>query len=238
MCSIRAQQHRRAHGCGIKTRKWIMNQPHSLARTVSGIALLIFGITGVGFAQNEGVKQVEQLIKKANAGVESITDTKVQLQKTMDAYNAVLAPDVKNRRDAYEKLQKEVTESEKKRAVVSTRNGELNVEAGKLFKDWEGSTAAIQDPALRQRSQDRLAQAKKRYSEIQANGQGAATLYTPFMKALQDQVTYLGHDLNPGAVASLKPEADKLNVQAKELYSAIDKTTAAATSNISQLSAD
>ena len=215
-----------------------MNQPHSLARTISGIALIIFGTTAVGFAQNEGVKQVEQLIKKANAGVESITDTKVQLQKTMEAYNAVLAPEVKDRRDAYEKLQKEVTESEKKRAVVSTRNGELNVEAGKLFKDWEGSTAAIQDPALRQRSQERLAQAKKRYSEIQANGQGAAKLYTPFMKALQDQVTYLGHDLNPGAVASLKPEADKLNVQAKELYSAIDKTTAAATSNISQLSAD
>ena len=71
-----------------------------------------------------------------------------------------LPPDVKDRRDAYEKLQKEVTESKKKRAVVSTRNGELNVEAGKLFKDWEGSTAAIQDPALRQRSQERRPQAK------------------------------------------------------------------------------
>jgi hypothetical protein len=221
-----------------RSKEWTMNHPHSLARTISGIALIIFGTTAVGFAQDEGVKQVEQLIKKANAGVESITDTKVQLQKTMEAYNAVLAPDVKDRRDAYKKLQREVTESEKKRAVVATRNGELNVEAGRLFKNWEGSTAAIQDPELRQRSQERLAQAKKRYSEIQANGQGAARLYTPFMKALQDQVTYLGHDLNPSAVASLKPEADKLNVQAKELYSAIDKTTAAATNNISQLSAD
>ena len=215
-----------------------MNQPHSLARTVSGIALIIFGTTGVGFAQDEGVKQVEQLVKKANAGVTSINDTKLQLQKTMEAYNAVLAPDVKDRRDAYKKLQKEVATSEKKRAVVSTRNGEMNVEAGKLFKNWEGSTAAILDPELRERSQQRLAQAKKRYSEIQANGQGAASLYTPFMKALQDQVTYLGHDLNPTAVASLKPEADKLNVQAQDLSSAIDKTTAAANNNISQLRAD
>jgi len=215
-----------------------MNQPPSLARTISGIAVIIFGTATVGFAQDEGVKQIQELIKKANAGVESINDTKAQLQKTMEAYNAVLAPDVKDRRDAYKKLQKEVNESEKKRAVVATRNGEMNVEAGKLFKTWEGSTAAIQDPELRKRSQDRLAQAKKRYSDIQANGQGAARLYTPFMKALQDQVTYLGHDLNAGAVASLKPEADKLNVQAKELYSAIDKTTAAATSNISQLSAN
>ena len=215
-----------------------MNQPRSFTKTVSGIALIIFGTIGVGSAQDEGVKQVEQLIKKANAGVESINDTKLQLQKTMEAYNAVLAPDVKDRRDAYKKLQKEVATTEKKRAMVSTRNGEMNVEAGRLFKNWEGSTAAIQDPALRQRSQERLAVAKKRYSEIQANGQGAASLYTPFMKALQDQVTYLGHDLNPEAVATLKPEADKLNAQAKELYSAIDKTTAAANNNISQLRAD
>lgn len=215
-----------------------MIQLHSSARTLSGIALILLGTTAVSLAQDEGVKQVEQLIKKANAGVESINDTKAQLQKTMEAYNAVLAPDVKDRRDAYKKLQKEVTESEKKRAVVSTRNGEMNVEAEKLFKNWEGSTAAIQDAALRQRSQDRLAQAKKRFNEIQANGQGAAKLYTPFMKALQDQVTYLGHDLNPGAVASLKPEADKLNAQAKELFSAIDKTTASATNNISQLNAN
>jgi hypothetical protein len=215
-----------------------MNQPRSFTKTVSGIALIIFGTIGVGSAQDEGVKQVEQLIKKANAGVESINDTKLQLQKTMEAYNAVLAPDVKDRRDAYKKLQKEVATTEKKRAMVSTRNGEMNVEAGRLFKNWEGSTAAIQDPELRQRSQQRLGQAKARYSEIETNGQGAARLYTPFMKALQDQVTYLGHDLNPEAVATLKPEADKLNAQAKELYSAIDKTTAAANNNISQLRAD
>jgi len=51
-------------------------------------------------------------------------------------------------------------------------------------------------------------------------------------------VTYLGHDLNPGAVSSLKPEADKLNASATELYAAIDKVTMAANNNISRLSAE
>jgi Protein of unknown function (DUF2959) len=68
---------------------------------------------------------------------------------------------VKDRRDAYKKLQKEMATSDKKRAEVSMRNGEMNVEADKLFKSWEGSTAAIQDPELRQRSQQRLARAKE-----------------------------------------------------------------------------
>ena len=48
------------------------------------------------------------------------------------------------------------------------------------------------------------------------------------MKALGDQVTFLGHDLNASAVASLKPDAAKLNKQSDELVKRIDQTMAAA----------
>jgi hypothetical protein len=214
-----------------------MNRRPSMTRTVFGVSLMIVGASLVGVAQDEGVKQVQQLIKKANSVIESITAAKLQLQKTMEAYNAVLAPDVKDRRDAYKKLQKEMATSDKKRAEVSTRSNEMNTEADKLFKSWEGSTAAISDPDLRQRSEQRLTAAKQRFGEIRTNGQKASELYATFMKSLQDQVTFLGHDLNPGAVAALKPNADKLNAQAQELFAAIDMATAAANDNISRLSA-
>jgi len=199
---------------------------------------MILGFALVAAAQNEGVKQTEQLIKKATSEVESINDAKLQLQKTVDAYNAVLAPDVKDRRDAYKKLQKEMASAEKKRAAVVTRTDEVNTEADKLFKSWESSTASISDQSLRKRSEQRLTTAKQRFGEIRKAGQSAAALYAPFMKSLQDQVTFLGHDLNPEAVAALKPDAEKLNARAHELYAAIDKTTAAANSNISRLSAE
>src|SRR4029453_13790503 len=208
-----------------------------MTKTVFGVSLMIVGASLVGVAQDEGVKQVQQLIKKANSVIESITAAKVQLQKTMEAYNAVLAPDVKDRRDAYKKLQKEMATSDKKRAEVSTRANEMNTEADKLFKSWEGSTAAISDPDLRQRSEQRLTAAKERFGEIRTNGQKASELYATFMKSLQDQVTFLGHDLNPSAVAALKPNAEKLNAQAQELFAAIDMATAAANDNISKLSA-
>jgi ElaB/YqjD/DUF883 family membrane-anchored ribosome-binding protein len=214
-----------------------MNRRPSMTRTAFGVSLMIVGASLVGVAQDEGVKQVQQLIKKANSVIESITAAKVQLQKTMEAYNAVLAPDVKDRRDAYKKLQKEMATSDKKRAEVSTRANEMNTEADKLFKSWEGSTAAISDPDLRQRSEQRLTAVKERFGEIRTNGQKASELYATFMKSLQDQVTFLGHDLNPSAVAALKPNAEKLNAQAQELFAAIDMATAAANDNISKLSA-
>jgi hypothetical protein len=213
-----------------------MNRRHSSA-IVTGAALIVAAALGVS-AQDEGVKLVQQLVKKAHSQVESVDEAKLQLQKTMDAYNALFAPDVKDRRDAYKTLQKEMATSDKKRAEVSGRSGEMNVEADKLFKSWEASTASIQSPDLRRRSQERLKKTQDRFSQLRQMGQQASGLYGPFMKTLQDQVTYLGHDLNPGGIASLKPDADKLNAEGRQLYAAIDRLTAAANDTIAKLSAE
>jgi ElaB/YqjD/DUF883 family membrane-anchored ribosome-binding protein len=215
-----------------------MSQHRSLASRIAGVAMIVLGTSFVVSAQDEGVKQIQQLIKRANSQVESINDAKAQLQKTMGAYNDLFAPDVKDRRDAYKKLQKEMSNADKKRTEVSSKTGEMNAEADKLFKSWEGSAAAISNADLRQRSEARLKRTQDRFVEIRQTGQSASELYAPFMKSLQDQVTFLGHDLNPGAVTNLKPDAEKLNAQATELYSAIDKVTALATSNIAKLSAE
>ena len=73
-------------------------------------------------------------------------------------------------------------------------------------------------------------------AEIQADNQRADELYATFMKALEDQVTYLGHDLNASSVASLKQESVTLNTKASELYSAIEKATSSAAAAIAALS--
>jgi hypothetical protein len=204
---------------------------------IAGVMMFI-AATGVARAQDEGVKQIEQLIKTAKSQVEAIGDAKTQLQKTMTAYNTVLAPDVKDRRDAYKSLQKEIANSEKKRADVATRSKEMNAEADRLFKSWDATAAAIQSPELRGRSQERLKRTQGRFAELRQTGQKAADMYAPIMKTLQDQVTYLGHDLNAGAANSLKADADKLNGQAKDLFAAIDKVTETASANIAKLSAE
>jgi Protein of unknown function (DUF2959) len=197
------------------------------------VAALLMAAPAV--AQDEGVKQVQQLVKRANSTVGAINEAKLQIQKTMAAYDTVLAADTKDRRGAYKKLQKEMANTEKKRVDVAERSKEMNAQADTVFKNWEGSTAAISNPDLRKRSEDRLAQTKERFGAIRNTGQEATALYGPFMKSLQDQVTFLGNDLNASAVASLAPDAAKLKASAAELYTAIDKTTAAANANIAAL---
>jgi Protein of unknown function (DUF2959) len=207
---------------------------HYLSSFAVVVAVILVSTSTVD-TQDEGVKAVNQLVKKANSTVEAINEAKMQLQKTMAAYDSVLAADTKDRQGAYKKLQKEMTNTEKKRAEIATRSNDMNAQADTVFKNWEGSMSGISNPDLRKRSEERLAHTKERYAGISASGREAADLYGPFMKSLQDQVTYLGSDLNASATASLAPEAAKLKAQADELYAAIDKTTAAANANIAAL---
>jgi uncharacterized protein YhaN len=203
--------------------------------TFTLVVALGLGSAVAARAQDQGVKQVNQLVKRANSTVEAINDAKQQLQKTMAAYDSVLAPDVKDRRGAYKKLQKEMANTEKKRLEIAEKSKEMNAQADTVFQSWEGSMAGISDPDLRKRSEERLTHTKDRFGEIRNSGQQASELYAPFMKSLQDQVTFLGSDLNASAVASLAPDAAKIKASAAELYAAIDKTTAAANANIAAL---
>jgi hypothetical protein len=186
-------------------------------------------------AQDAGVKQVEALVGASGQTVQAIADTKLQLLKTMDVYNALLADDAKDRKKLYKDLQREMAGTEKRRAEIATRAGAMALEADILFKKWEASTAAIESESLRKRSEERLTKTKASYAEIRASGDKAAGLYTPVMKTLADQVTYLGHDLNPDAVASLKPDADKLNKNVHELVKAIDDTITTTNGRIGSL---
>jgi hypothetical protein len=200
------------------------------------VALAALGLATLATAQsNEGVKQTERLIKASGNTVKAIGETKVQLMKTMDVYNALMADDATDRKKLYKSVQKEMDNTEKRRMKITEEAAKMKSEADTLFAQWAESAAAIENPDLRKRSEERLEATKASYAEIEAMGQKAADLYPPFMKDLQDQITYLGHDLNAEAVASLKPEVAKLNEKAQALVRSLDDTIGTANQKIGAL---
>lgn len=210
-----------------------MNRAFRMTLSVAaGLALLG---SSPARAQDEGVKQVQRLVKSSGETVQAIGETKLQIQKTLDTYNALLGEDASKLRNLYKGLQKEMEGTAKKRAEIDSRSEVMQQDANTLFESWASSATAIENEDLRARSLERLATTKERFAEIEAVGRKAGELYDPFMKSLGEQVTYLGHDLNAEALASLKPDAEKLNQKAKELLAAIDDAIGVANKNIGML---
>jgi hypothetical protein len=212
-----------------------MMRQADLFQRVALVGLALAWPTTTVRAQDEGVKQIEELVKAAGNTSQAMAEAKLQMQKTLDAYNALFADDVKDRKSAYKKLQKEMDGTERRRADIRTRMSAMNIEAEALFKKWADSSAAIDSPDLRKRSDERLSRTKASYAEIGAAAQKTAEIYQPTMKALQDQVTYLSHDLNADAIASLKGDAAKLNAQAQDLLKQVDDLIATTNGRIGAL---
>jgi hypothetical protein len=180
----------------------------------------------------EGVKQTEALIKKGEQTVKAMSDARLQLEKTLASYNTIVEGKAADPKSAYKDLGKAVKDSEDRVADVTKSRDEMDTEAGTLFTSWKASTDAISDPALKKKSQDRLDATKGRYGKIATAGKDARGEYDAFLTGLKDQITFMGHDLNPAALASLKPDAAKLNEKAKQMFVKIDAASAAANASI------
>jgi hypothetical protein len=170
----------------------------------------------------ESLKRTDKLIGKAEGTVKQAVSAREEIQKTLDSYNAVFKSDVKDVRDAYKSVEKGIERTEKQREAVKLSMDEMKIEADAYFASWTESLQQIESPDLRKRSQNRMAETRGHFDGVLGAVADARTEYEPFVKNLKDQWTYLGHDLNAEGIKSLKPDADKLNAQAVELFKKID----------------
>jgi chromosome segregation ATPase len=169
-----------------------------------------------------GQEQTQKLVKSVESTVKSIGDTRQQLEKTVAGYNSIMEQTAKDTKDAYKGLNKDITESEKKVGDARLKVDEMNAEAQRHFTAWRESAAAISDPALRKKSEQRLVDAQARFQKIEAAGKDAGQSFDTLMKDLKNQATFLGSDLNASAISALKPDAAKFNTRAKTVFQKID----------------
>ena len=169
-----------------------------------------------------GPEQAARFAKSVDTTTRSIESTRAQLDKTVAGYNSIIDQTATDTKDAYKDLGKNITESEKKVAEAKSKVDEMNAEAESHFAAWKTSTAAISDPALRKKSEEQMVDSQAKYQKIAAAGRDARQHFDALMTALKNQSSYLGSNLNPSGIASLKPEAAKFNTRAKELFGKID----------------
>jgi hypothetical protein len=173
-------------------------------------------------AAQAGPEQTTKFLKTVEGTVKAIGESRAQLQKTVATYNSITEMTAKDLKAAYKDLGKDIADSEKKVADGRPKVDEMNTAAEGYFAAWKASVAAISDPDLRKRSEERLADAQARFDKIAAAGKDARQGFDTLMTDVKNQSTFLGHDLNASAIATLKPNAAKFNASAATVFTRID----------------
>jgi hypothetical protein len=179
-------------------------------------------------SRTQGLKETDRFVKAGGKTSEAVANGKLQTQKTLDAYNALVTQPTKDMKGDYKKLLKSVDAMNERVAEARQKVDEMQ-KAGDSYFAGRGETIKnIQDPQLQDRAKQRLADSQKQFAGVLESLREGAHALEPFRKDLADQITYLGSDLTPSAMTSLKPNAEKLNARGAELFAKTDKAIATA----------
>jgi hypothetical protein len=192
---------------------------------VLSLAAAAAALRATPVAAQAGPEQTTKFLKTVEGTVKAIGESKAQLQKTVATYNSITEMTAKDLKGAYKDLNKDVADSEKKVVEGRPKVDEMNTAAEAYFAAWKASAAAISDPDLRKRSEERLADAQARFNNIAVAGKDTRQSFDTLMTDVKDQSTFLGHDLNASAIASLKPNAAKFNTRANTVFTKVDGVT-------------
>ena len=202
------------------------------------VSLVIVGLstTTWALAQTEGVKETERMVKSGESTIRAIGEGRQDTKSALDAYNALVqGGSSESMKSDYKKLLKSEKAMNSEVADARKALADMDKQAAIYFTSRSTQISQIQDPGLRDQAKGRLENSQKGYDNVKAEMRAAGDALAPFSSDLSDQIKYLGADLSPGATASLKPQAEKLNARGDALFAQIDKATASATTYFDSL---
>lgn len=188
-------------------------------------------------SRTQGLKETDRFVKAGGSTAEAVAHAKLQTQKTLDAYNALVTQPSKNMKGDYKALMKSVDTMNKRVEAARKKIAEMQKAADVYFGGRAETIKNIQDGDLQSRAKQRLTDSQKDFAGVLQSLREAGDSLEPFRKDLADQITFLGSDLTPSAMTALKPDADKLNARGADLFGRADSAITAANAYFRSLKA-
>jgi len=130
------------------------------------------------------------------------------------------AGDLRNQYDAFVAASKGLDSS---MANLDSKVVALRATAADYVNNWTNQMASIQNEELRKRSSDRKDEVSGKISDVETNYQSVTNSLAPFTSDVKDIQTYLGTDLTPTGLNTIKDIVSKTKVDAVPLRDSIKK---------------
>ena len=175
-------------------------------------ALLLGGCASAYYSAMEkvGVHKRDILVDRVEGARDAQSEAQAQFKSALDQFSAVVNIGESDLKAAYEKLNAEFEDSESAAKAVSDRIDSVASVAEALFEEWAAELKLYTSAKLRQSSQKKLTDTRKRYTAMLASMRKAESSMTPVLNTFRDNVLFLKHNLNAQAIGSLKAEFSSL----------------------------
>jgi len=197
-----------------------MIRRHRVGFVLAAGSVLVAG--GCSSARTAGQKTTHELVKQVDETSASVEKAKAQVQTTLASYNAIISNTAGDTTKAYEQLSKEIDKCQDRAEDVRKRVEKMKKTSEGLFAQWTKAIDSLDSPELKAASQQQMEATQAKFDDIMTAVRQGKDRFDPFITELNDQVTFLGFNLTPEALANLKSRADQLNRDADAMYKAVD----------------
>jgi hypothetical protein len=184
--------------------------------------------SAMGMSQKDGLGQVDELLTHVERlHVESAV-AKDRALGALESLQRFVAPEFKgDPASAHTELVAAIEQSDEQADELRNRVKPLRRTAESVFERWTADLESFGNLAVRQKSQERLEETRRRYDAVLSAAIAAQLAYDAFNGDLSDHALFLEHDFNSASVAVVAQELDGLRTRGKELARRLDACAAA-----------
>lgn len=120
---------------------------------------------------------------------------------------------------AYREFREAIDRSKKQADKLRSTVSNMKRSADPVFMQWSNDLHEFSSVEMRQRSRERLSDARRRYEAVVDAAEPALAIYEEVNRTLHDYALFLNHDLNPSSVAGIGDDVRTLRSLATQLDS-------------------
>ena len=161
-----------------------------------------------------GNEKRDILIDRVKKGRQDQQEAKEQYKTTLEAFQAVTGFAGGQTEEIYKRLKAEYDEAAARTKKVSDRIASIEQVSGDMFAEWESEINAMENR-----------EARGRYTPLIRKMKDVEQRAKPVLKAFEDQVLFIKHNLNAEAVTSLRNTVSKMDTEVSKLVADIEAST-------------
>ena len=182
-----------------------------------------------------GVEKRDILVERVQEGREAQEEAKEEFKSALEAFKAATNFKGGELEKVYSRLSDRYEGCADRASTVRSKIKSIETVSRDLFEEWQDEIDGMHDPKLRSKSEDMLDDTKSRCKALGRAMKAAESKMEPVLVAFKDHVTFLKHNLNAQAIASLQGELTEIQGDVAALIVDMEKSIAEADAFIEQM---
>lgn len=200
-------------------------------------AVLAVGCASANYAfwDKFGYEKRDILVSRVEKARDAQNDAKEEFKTTFQKFKELTNFQGGELESKYNKLSSAYDDCKDRADNVKKRVAAVDQVANDMFKEWKAELGKYENQELKRASEKKLYETKQRYAPLIEAMRNSESKMEPVLRAFNDQVLFLKHNLNAAAISSLSTTAAGIESDVQNLIKDMEASINEANTFINQI---